>query len=654
MADRSLKKIMNIHLVNIKEILFECIKRKDQKCVFKLLRQCDEEYFLSAKPLLTERDYDMIKAQAQKLWPSNSYFSKVGITISKKIEKVKKIKFVKLPYILGSLRKFKPDTIQSWLMNTKSKYEDDDNIVISEKMDGLTIYVEYKDGIPIRGMTRGDSSVGQDITEKVKIFCPKIKSSGSLILRGEAMLVKDSHITLGFTTRRNGASGIINTKKFSKEKVKHLIPFFYEIINSSPTLSSESDRFTLLNSLKLKTPKWIMRKKSEITPDYLITQLQEWRRSAEYDIDGVVLCINKSNRENVKKPKLKVAFKTNESCTEVIVDHIQWNITRTGRLVPIVIIKDPPIINSVKISKVTAHNAKYIVDNKIGSGSKICIIRSGDVIPYIEEVITPSTPSTPTKCPFCDKKLKWSSVDLICENPKCEEQHYYKIAHFLKQLKVKGLSVQTIKNLNITILTHLFKLTIDDIKAMDGFSEKSAINIVNELKKAKTHTDPANFLSGLGIDMLGSTVSKLLVDKFTLNELFNIDTWSDTQYNKLTRIPGIGTSVVGKLKLHLPNFKQAFQILKKTGFTFKEARHTQGHKSILNGLTFVLTGTGPMDREKLIETIEFNGGNVVTSITKNVDFLVTNDLSSTSGKMKKASEYNISIVSYKDVLDMIN
>jgi len=304
-----------------------------------------------------------------ELDPTNEYFSLVGAKVTSR-------KKAKLPYVLGSLTKMKSDKVMDWIKKKGNE------VIVSAKLDGASIYVEWENGKVIFASTRGDGYEGQDITEKAKFFVPDIPTKNKVCLRGEALLVGDSYKRLGFTNRRNGVAGLLNRDDVSPEDLYEIDVVFYEYINNDSYIF-EYERLNYIEWFGLNVVPYTSY--STPTLERLNILLFEYKNNCKYDVDGLVITRTRSSRENAYYPLNKIAYKVNEEAVKVKVIGIEWNVGRSGRIVPTVLI-EPTIINDTTIARATGFNAKYIQDNKIKEGSIIGVIRSGEVIPYITEV----------------------------------------------------------------------------------------------------------------------------------------------------------------------------------------------------------------------------------------------------------------------------
>lgn len=359
----------------------------NKKTFLNYLKKCDEYYYNEGSdPLISDSLYDEMRTFAEKKWPTESYFKNVGSKTKMKGFKVKH------PVILGSLKKTKSnpedaDYIGNWL----SKYNNNDEFIITPKLDGISIYAEFDSEIK-HAATRGDAYEGTSITKKAQVFSPKLSIPCEVHLRGETILPGNIYEEIGYSNRRNGASGIIGSD--DGKNCEHLVSIFYELIWCSEfnvDTKTEEERLEFISRIlpKENCVPWFKFKKKDISVELLKQKLIDIKDQYKdiCDIDGLVITKNNSIRENVKHPDHKIAFKVNSEKATAIVDFINWETSRTGRIVPVVNFKEAVDLCGAKIIRATGYNAKFIVDNKISTGSIIEVERSGDVIPRIIKVI---------------------------------------------------------------------------------------------------------------------------------------------------------------------------------------------------------------------------------------------------------------------------
>ena len=360
---------------------FEDQDTDSEEYLINKLKEYDLAYYEGSEPLLSDSEYDSFRTSIESKFPENEYFQGVGADIKFISSKNKKIKH---KYILGSLKKFKEENVSKWLEKNSNKL-----VVITPKYDGLSVYCEIENEKLVLASTRGNGTEGFDITEKVKHFINLIpKDNITAKLRGEIILPGNFYEKLGMANRRNAASGIIGRDEIT-EDIKYLDIAFYELIDCSENFNSEYDKMCYIQKhFPRKTFPLSILNADQIHADYLIKTLEVWRKKLKdyCDIDGLVITLNDSERENVYYPENKIAFKHGDEEALAIVSNIKWETSRLGRVVPVVEFKDPVYLSGANVSQATAYNAKYILDNKIEPGTKVSIVRSGGTIPKITKV----------------------------------------------------------------------------------------------------------------------------------------------------------------------------------------------------------------------------------------------------------------------------
>lgn len=290
---------------------------------------------------------------------------------------------IKLDYVLGSLTKIKyeeSDNLYKWISKNKIK-----SLFASLKVDGCSFNASWRNGQLVMCSSRGDGETGTDWTEKSKYILPTVISyKADLDIRGEFSLTDDSHTKLGFKNRRNGTVGIMNEKEVVPAKLKHVKAICYEVL--SGTMEIE-EQFSMLTEIGFTTPeKIIFPIVTKNIHEAFKSFYNDMKSFVNYDIDGIVISSPSYKTENVFFPEAKVAFKINSEGVNATVTGIEWNVSKGGLIKPVVLIT-PTEINGSTIGRVTGNNAKYILDNEIKEGTIISIIKAGEVIPKIINVI---------------------------------------------------------------------------------------------------------------------------------------------------------------------------------------------------------------------------------------------------------------------------
>lgn len=597
-----------------------------EKFVIDTLKNWDESYYNGKEDHPNDAKYDKLKDWAKNRYPNNSYFSEIG-SIPQKDK-------INLPYILGSLEKYNVTTINKWI----SKYNDD--IVISQKLDGSSIYVEYINGKVHFASTRGDGKIGRNVTNKINL--PNIEKMDKICLRGEVIIEGDSYKELGYKNRRNAVSGILN--RDDNYGIEYLKVIFHELIK--PEIETEINRLEYINKLGLNIVKYTVIPSNNITNELLINTNSLFK-SIDYDSDGLVLANNNSNRENVKKPKNKICFKINDEGLLANVIEVEWNVGRSGKITPIVII-DPIEISGVMVSKANGFNFSFIKDNKIGPGSLIRIVRSGEVIPYIIGIeVYSDTVNIPKTCPSCNHNISNNTlIDLWCNNDECPSKILKKIEYYLITLGCENISIKTLEKLNVECIEDLYDLDELEITEMPGFGIKRGFQIVSEIQKT-LNTTKEKFLAALGIPGVGIELSKSIVNYF--DDLPFENFFTSPEEISFDQVEGIGLITKNKLINNLKKHNDLYNFLVNRGLFFTKSFK----KDKIKGKIFALTGAHPSLKRHDLAIMIDNAGGEVKNISKKVDYLVTNDLNSKHNKMKKAKEYGINIITYNELDEML-
>jgi len=592
----------------------------------------DDKYYNEGTSPISDGEYDRMKEGARRDFPNHEYFKGVGSPV--------KNGKVKLPFVLGSLNKAYRDDIGKWLLE-----QEQSEFLVTEKLDGVDFIVIYFYNQVVFAATRGDGYYGQDITEKAKIFCPDITgASGIITFRGQAMLLDDIHKTLTksdgsvYKTARNCAAGILNHKN-SNIYCEHITPFFFEIIQGTTPYESEYVRYARMSEMFNNIPEafvYVMDKHTEMDLGIFLEKCKK----KNYEVDGLVITPMFNERENVPYPSNKVAFKVNDPAVLATVRDIEWNVSRTGRIVPVVIV-DPIEIQGVTITRATGFNAEFIQNKDITKGDSILLERAGDVIPYIIQVVgSKMIPAImPSVCPSCDKEIGWHGVDLLCTNPLCGEQAYYRVEHFLRRMGAENITYKTLMKLGLDTIQKCYEIEEWDIATMDGFGVKRAQVIVDEIQ-GTLYTTFDKFIAAYGIPGVGRTLGKVIASKHKIQDFFELG------YEDFMKIDGVGEILARNIEQCKDGLLDLYYYLDSRGLRFEESG------TLYEGVQFTLTGTGPIKRSVLQSMISRAGG-IVKGISKKTDYLVIADPESQSSKAKKARQYGIEIISYEQLMEML-
>ena len=587
------------------------IKTNKKKDIINVLVEADKAFFNSGQPKLTDDIYDIIKDYIRKKYPKDAYLKRVGADVDNKVV---------LPYYMGSQNKIKDS--ESEITKYKKKYPGP--YLISDKLDGVSGMFVYE-GDNVKLYTRGNGREGQDISHLHKYISgfPKIKKQDKLAVRGEFIISKDNWDKLKkvddtLSNPRNTVSGAINSKILNKQLLKMIDFVAYTLVfpnlpNGLPEL--DKMKFNVVNNTVV----------DDISLAFLSKNLEVSRKN-KYVIDGIVISdISKVYEIALgKNPEHSFAFKSIHTLEqiEVIVKEVEWNISKDKYMKPIVKF-DEILLDDVKIKQATGFNAGYIEKNNIGPGSRIVIIRSGNVIPHIQSVLTTSANGKPSMPGELDKDYKWNDthVDIIkIGEDRNADFDIKNIVYFMKTAEVDNMgpgNITKIYNAGFHNIKSILKIQKEDLLKIEGFKGKSADNILKALEKVKeldclVLMDASNML-GRGfsykkIKMITDVYPSILIDNAE-----NREKSLKISIEDLMKVEGIA-KISAKLFIeNLPRFYEFYDSLgvKCKGIEEKVDKSVEKTENAnIKDKKFIFTGFRNKDYEKII--VE-NGGKVVTS-----------------------------------------
>ena len=597
----------------------------------KILKFASDKYYNDIE-VLTDDEYDKLYDLLKERSPNNKFFTLIGSDIHSK-EKIK------LPFHMGSMDKFKPgmELIDKWVKKYHGPY------LITDKLDGVSgLFVNNKGNKKL--YTRGNGTYGTDITSLIKyIKSINQKFKENIVIRGEFIISKKNFkkYEKQYSNSRAMVSGLINKKTTNEDEFKYIDFICYELITSTDKMKyTPIEQLELLEKYNLDVVDYKLVK--SISEEYLSSILKIKKQKAKYEIDGLVIYDNNKHlKNNSGNPKYAFAFKDMElnKKIEVEVIKVEWNISKDNLLKPRILIK-PVKLNDVNIKSLTGFNAKYIIDNKIGKGSKLIIIRSGDVIPHIVDIIKETKAELPTY------KYKWNKnkVDIILDDTNLEikkEQAVKNITYFLKTLLVKGIDAKLVKKLvdnNINTINKLLKIKLDDLIKIEGFQETLAKKIFINIHNSIINVEIARIMTASNLFGAGFGIKKfnLILDKYP--NILKLDKIKKELLEMIIEIDGFQEKTAKKFVDNLDKFKNFLN--DNPNIKIKNTKKKKGNK--LEGKTIVFSGF--RDKE-LEEKIIIEGGKVTTTITSNTDILIVKDINDNSSKIKKAKELGIKIIS---------
>lgn len=503
------------------------INKLDTKEIVKILKYASDIYYSTNEPIFTDKIYDKILDILYKKDPNNKYHKKIGSSLNK-------INKVKLPFYMPSLDKIKLDKdFNKWINTYKGPYN------ISDKLDGISGLLHYNNN-KINLYTRGDGVNGMDISFLLNDI-QGIKKAKDIAIRGELILEKKD-VSKEMKNGRNTVSGIVNSKKsnYDKNIAKKIKFVAYEILQPKYKVS---EQINILNKLKFITPFNKLVKKLSI--DELNKLLLERKNKSLFDIDGLV--IKDNNIHNVvrgENPKYAFAYKINYQIKQTKVIDIKWDISKDKILVPVIIFEKIQL-GGVDIQKTTGFNAKFVKDNLLNKGSVIEIVRSGDVIPYINKIIKKSKDWLKPNINY-----EWSETNVniiaVFDNKKDSKKYQQKyeivlITNFFNVLKAPNISIGIITKLynnKYNTIKKILNMKITDFLKIDGIKDKIANKLYNSIKSSIKNVNLSTLMVATNIFGKGWNIKKfdLLLKKIPFNKLIKLN--KNQMFEQINSIKG--------------------------------------------------------------------------------------------------------------------
>ena len=638
-----------------------------------LLNKASKAYYQDAAEIMSNFEYDKLYdellalEQELGITMSNSPTANVGYEVLSELPKERHEK----PML--SLDKTKEvSRLKEFLGQQKA--------FLSWKLDGLTIVLTYRNGKLEKAVTRGNGETGEVITNNAKTFknLPlKIAYQGELILRGEAIIsysdfekinAEIEDVEAKYKNPRNLCSGSVrqlNNEITAKRNVK----FFAFSLVKAEGVDFENSRMNQLNWLKEQGFEVV--EGYEVTADTIekkVAYFAEQISKNDFPSDGLVLVYDdiaygQSLGMTSKFPRDSFAFKWADEIRETTLLEIEWSASRTGLLNPVAIF-EPVELEGTTVSRASVHNISIMEELELGIGDKIEVYKANMIIPQIASNLTRSgVKDIPEECPVCHGKTEVRQVSdtkaLYCTNEDCGAKHLKAFALFVSRdaLNVEGLSEATLEKFIakgfINSYSDMFHLDhyADEIQSMEGFGEKSYVNLQKSVEKARTTTLP-KLIYGLGIANIGLANAKVICKEFH----YDIEKMIHLTEDDLNAISGIGPVIAKAYVEYFANEKHVEELRKLLEELEIPQEEINTEAQIFENVTFVITGSVEhfANRNEVKEVIESKGGKVTGSVTAKTNYLINNDVNSTSSKNKKAKELGIPIITETEFLEMLN
>ena len=646
-------------------------KIKEMKELIEILNNASKLYYQFNTSIMTDFEYDRLYDKLVKLEQETNTVLSNSPTINVEYEILSSLEQVEHPSPMLSLAKTKD-------VNQLADFLEDKEGLLSWKLDGLTVVLTYENGKLIRGVTRGTGLIGEVVTENVKKFknVPlTIPYKGSLVLRGEAIIKYSDFNKMNdemgddssqYKNPRNLCSGSVRQLDSSITAERNVNCVIFSLISADDFISnSKIGQFEWLKSQGFEVVDYVPVKKENI-PE-VVKEYQNKIKNFDIPSDGLVLTYDdveysSSLGNTAKYPRHSLAFKWQDETVKTELVSVDWMVSRTGLINPVAVFK-PVELEGTIVSRASLHNISILKGLKIGIGDTILVYKANMIIPQIGGNLTKSdTLKIPNKCPVCGEEariVESSDVKyLYCMNEFCIAKLIKKMTLFASRngMNIDGLSdailTKLISEKMIKRCSDIYNLEKykDEIISFEGFGEKSYNNLISSINKSRK-VKLCNFIYALGITEIGLSRAKLICNNFG-NKIDNLRMLT---FDDLSSIPGIG-DVIATEWINAFNNKR---FIEEVDDLLKEIKFIDMEKNtddVFANQVFVITGSvnNFKNRDELIEFIENLGGKVVKAISSNVNYLINNDITSTSTKNRKAQELGISIISEDDLLEMSN
>ena len=638
------------------------------KELVELLNRYAYEYYTKDAPSVSDSEYDQLYRELVELETAHpdeilpeSPTHRVGGVVLKGFTKYQH------QYPLYSLQDaFSREELEAFDQRVRKEFPSI-SYVCELKIDGLSISLTYENGVLVTGATRGDGSVGEDITEnlkRVKDIPLVLPEPVNITVRGECYMPRASFDRVNqirqengepeFANPRNAAAGTLRQLDTKIVAKRNLATFLYQEVSPTDQSSQEGVLEKLARLGFVVNQERVLAEDMEQIWDF-IQKVAQLREDLPYDIDGIVIKVNDLAVQEelgftVKAPKWAVAYKFPAEEKEAKILSVDWTVGRTGVVTPTANLT-PVQLAGTTVSRATLHNVDYIAEKDIHQDDTVIVYKAGDIIPAVLRVVKDKRVSDqalaiPTQCPSCQSELLHfeDEVALRCINPLCPAQIKEGLNHFASRdaMNITGLGPAVVEKLFAAQLVEdvagIYRLTVEDLLTLEGFKEKSAEKL-HEAIQASKENSAEKLLFGLGIRHVGSKVSQIL-----LQEFHDLDQLATADPERIASIDSLGMVVAESLKRYFAQegSKRLLQELKEAGVNLSYLGEKVAADAALSGMTVVLTGKlERLTRSEAKAKLESLGAKVTGSVSKKTDLVVAG--SDAGSKLTKAQELGIQV-----------
>ena len=638
------------------------------KELVELLNRYAYEYYTKDAPSVSDSEYDQLYRELVELETAHpdeilpeSPTHRVGGVVLKGFTKYQH------QYPLYSLQDaFSREELEAFDQRVRKEFPSI-SYVCELKIDGLSISLTYENGVLVTGATRGDGSVGEDITEnlkRVKDIPLVLPEPVNITVRGECYMPRASFDQVNqirqengepeFANPRNAAAGTLRQLDTTIVAKRNLATFLYQEVSPTDQSSQEGVLEKLARLGFVVNQERVLAEDMEQIWDF-IQKVAQLREDLPYDIDGIVIKVNDLAVQEelgftVKAPKWAVAYKFPAEEKEAKILSVDWTVGRTGVVTPTANLT-PVQLAGTTVSRATLHNVDYIAEKDIHQEDTVIVYKAGDIIPAVLSVVKDKRVSDqalaiPTHCPSCQSELLHfeDEVALRCINPLCPAQIKEGLNHFASRdaMNITGLGPAVVEKLFAAQLVEdvagIYRLTVEDLLTLEGFKEKSAEKL-HEAIQASKENSAEKLLFGLGIRHVGNKVSQIL-----LQEFHDLDQLATADPERIASIDSLGMVVAESLKRYFSQegSKRLLQELKEAGVNLTYLGEKVAADAALSGMTVVLTGKlERLTRSEAKAKLESLGAKVTGSVSKKTDLVVAG--ADAGSKLTKAQELGIQV-----------
>ena len=646
-------------------------KNERMKELVSLLNKASRAYYQEAQEIMSNYEYDRLYDELKELE------DELGITLSNSPT-------VNVGYeVVSELPKERHESPMLSLDKTKEVEElknfvGDQKVLMSWKMDGLTVVLTYRDGKLYKAVTRGNGEVGEVITNNAKVFknVPvQIAYQGELILRGEAVIgYKDfekinqeiEDVDARYKNPRNLCSGSVRQLNNQITAKRNVMFYAFTLVQADGVdfQNSRACQMEWLKSQGFTTVEYYM-----VTRDTVEDKVAKFSSKIsenDFPSDGLVLTYDdiaygRSLGRTAKFPRDSFAFKWQDEIRETVLREIEWSPSRTGLINPVAIF-DPVELEGTTVSRASVHNISIMEELELGIGDRIEVYKANMIIPQIAENLTRSgVRDIPKTCPACGGATRIQMMNnvetLYCTNPECPAKFMKAFTLFVSRdaMNIDGMSEATLEKFVghgfIREFADIFRLDRyrDEIVEMDGFGEKSYQNLIDSIERAKNTTLP-RLIFGLGILNIGLANARMICKAFD----FDLDRIRNASAEDFAQIDGVGEVIAKSIVDYFADEENKERLERLLPYLTIEKPQASQEEQKLAGLTFVITGSVEHfpNRNALKARIEELGGKATGSVTGKTSYLINNDTTSSSSKNRKARELGVPVISEEEFLKM--